>query len=252
MVLSKTPGVVMKHINLSESDKIVTLFTEKYGKIQAVAHGARKSASKLLSSTQVFSYGEYVLYKGKSLYTIDQSQLVESFQGLLNDLYTLTYASYIMELSDMLAENEVPNTELFALVLKCLYLFLSNNIDYELLIRTFELKAMSISGYMPNLDRCSICYKSSLSKYKFSSIHGGLICENCYNADKSCSDMDASTRNIMRFLLRSPISKIGNIKISNTNKNEMRKIMKTYIKYHLDKEFKSLEFLNNIYQADNT
>lgn len=251
MSLVKTRGIVMKHTNLGEADKIVTLFTEKLGKVHAVAHGSRKSKSMLLSSTQIFSYCEYVLYKGKSLYTISQSEIKESFQILLDDLYTLTYSSYLMELVDSLAVDEESNIELFMLILKALYLLMDKNIDRELLIRAFELLSMKVSGFMPVLEECTICKRSIQKHMKFSAKFGGIICEDCWERDESSQNIDISTINIMKFIIRTDIEKVRNIKISKENKNEMKKIMKNYIKYYLERDFKSLEFLNDIKLVDN-
>ncbi len=251
MPLLKAQGIVIKMVNLGEADKIITLFTDSMGKIEAVAHGARKPKSKLLSSTQIFCYGEYVLYKGKSLYTISQAEIIQSFQELLNDLYTLTYGSYVVELIGVLTQNNEPNIELFALLLKCMYLMTDRNIDIELLIRAFELKSMSISGYMPNLYGCSCCKDKNAKPYGFSSQSGGLVCKKCFDSDGSAIKLDPSTIGLMRYILKLDIEKVGMIKASKNNKYEMKKISKDYIKYYLDKEFKSLEFLDDIKNVDN-
>lgn len=251
MSLVKTRGIVMKHTNLGEADKIITLFTEQLGKIHVVAHGSRKSKSKLLSSTQIFSYSEYVLYRGRNLFTVSQAETKESFQVLLDDLYTLTYSSYIMELVDSQAVEEEANIDLFMLVLKALYLLTDKSVDKELLIRAFELLSMIISGFMPELNECSLCKKSVHRNMRFSARFGGIICEECRDKDEDSMNIDASTINVMRFIIKTDIEKVRKIKISKENKNEMKKIMKNYIKYYLEKDFKSLEFLDDIKLVDN-
>lgn len=251
MPLFKTHGIVIKQINLGEADKIITLFTDKLGKVDAVAHGSRKPKSRLLSSTQVFCYGEYMLYKGKTLYTINQADIIESFQRILSDLYTLTYVSYMIELIDILTEQEESNLDLFALLLKTMYLMTDENIDRELLIRAFEIKCMAVSGYMPNLYECSVCNKNERGSYNFSSRLGGLVCSDCSRDLDGYIKIDASTIGVMRYILKSGIENLRTLKVSEQNKNEMKKILKNYIKYYLEKEFKSLEFLDDIKNADN-
>lgn len=251
MPLVKTQGIVIKQMNLGEADKIITLFTDKLGKIGAVVHGARKSKSIFLSSTQIFAYCEFVLYKGKSMYTVNQSEIKESFQGLLSDLYTLTYSSYMVELLDALIQNEESNIELFTLVLKALYLMTDTDIDKEVLIRIFELKSMIISGFMPNLYNCSICKEGNKEAVRFSIRYGGLICEECNSNDQYSIKVDGSTISIMRYFLKNNIEKIRTLKVSKQNKEEMKKIMKNYIRYYLERDFKSLEFLDNIKHVDN-
>ncbi|WP_054875304.1 DNA repair protein RecO [Oxobacter pfennigii] len=247
--LIKTRGIVLKHTYLGEADKIITLFTDSLGKVQAVAHGARKAKSKLMSSTQAFAYCEFVLYKGKSLYTVSQTEIKASFQVLLNDLHTLTYSSYLMELVDVLILEGEENIELFSLLLKTLYLMTEGNLDKELIVRAFELKAISQSGYMPQFDNCILC-GSSLNLIKFSSRLGGVLCSKCSENDRFAVKIDLPSVNTMKFFIKNHIEKVRVLKINLSIKNYMKKIMKNYIKYHLDKDFKSLDFLDEITNMD--
>lgn len=251
MPLVKVQGIVLKHINLGEADKIITLFTDKLGKISAVAHGARKPKSRVMSSTQVFSYCEYVLYKGKSLYTINQSEIKESFQQVLKDLYTLTYCSYLTELVDTLTQEGENNVELFRLLLKTMYMMTEETADKELVVRYFELNAMSISGYMPDLYRCTVCSEMKGGFTGFSSSLGGLVCGDCMGNVGNAVRIDVSALNVMRYLLRTSIDKIHMLKVSERDKNNMKKIMKNYIKYYLERDFKSLDFLDDIMNVHN-
>ncbi|EPS48502.1 DNA repair protein RecO [Clostridium botulinum CFSAN002367] len=66
----------------------------------------QKNRSKYLSNTSPFCYGEYVLYKGKSLFNLSEVQLIDSFQDFLRDLDTLTYGSYFCELIDICTEEK--------------------------------------------------------------------------------------------------------------------------------------------------
>jgi DNA repair protein RecO (recombination protein O) len=250
MPVVKTQGIVLKQVNMGEADRIITLFTDNLGKVQAVAHGARKAKSKLMSSTQIFSYCEYVLYKGKNLYTISQSEIKESFQVLLGDLYTLTYSSYLVELINVMTQYDETNIELFRLILKVLYLMSGSEIDKELLVRAFELKSMSISGYMPDLNRCSICSRDDPDILGFSIRHGGIVCGRCVNGAEDVLRMDASTLNTLRYLMRNDMERIRSLRVNNNVKESMKKIMKNYIKYYLEREFKSLDFLDEIRNID--
>ncbi|MDU2157917.1 DNA repair protein RecO, partial [Clostridium sp.] len=103
--LHKVNAVVIKTKEFKENDKLVWLYTNNLGKITAIAKGARKSKSKLLSLTLPLCYGEYVLFKGKSLFNLQEGKITNSFQGLLDNLDKLTYSSYICELIDICVEE---------------------------------------------------------------------------------------------------------------------------------------------------
>lgn len=89
------------------------VFSEKLGKISVIAKGAKKNRSKLFSSTLSFCYGNYNVYKGKGMYTLNEGDIIDSFQSLLSDLETITYASYFCELIDIALNEEESNRQLF-------------------------------------------------------------------------------------------------------------------------------------------
>ena len=97
---------MIKTQDYRENDRLLWLFSEELGKISVIAKGARKSKSKLMSSTLPFCYGEYVLFKGKNLYTLNEAKIIDSFQEMLTDFEVLIYGSYFNELIDIACEEE--------------------------------------------------------------------------------------------------------------------------------------------------
>ncbi|PWX17674.1 DNA repair protein RecO, partial [Clostridium perfringens] len=95
MALIESGGVIIKAQDYKENDKLLWIFTEKMGKITAIAKGAKKSKSKLFSLTHPLCYGDYLLFKGKGLYRLSEGKIRTSFQTSLTDLEKLTYASYL-------------------------------------------------------------------------------------------------------------------------------------------------------------
>ncbi len=143
----KTKAVVIKTQDYKENDKLVWLYTEELGKVTAIARGAKKSKSKLFALTLPLCYGDYVLFKGKNLYNLQEGKIINSFQGLLNNLDKLTYSSYLCELIDICLEDGENNKQLYKDFITCLYLLNTDALDYEMLIRSFELKLLKSTGY---------------------------------------------------------------------------------------------------------
>ena len=142
------------------------MYTEKLGKITVIAKGAKKNSNKLFSSSLPFCFGEYLLFKGKNLYTLNEGRLINSLQGLLSDLEKLTDGSYLFELMDIAIVEEESNRMLFREFVSSLYLLDTEVLDYELLTRSFELKLLKATGYGLELNNCALCRKSnSLAKY---------------------------------------------------------------------------------------
>lgn len=237
-------GVVLKSMDLAENDKIVTIFTDKLGKIDAVAHGVRKVKSKQASSILPFCYGEYVLYKGQSLYTISQTEIRESFQQIIMNLDYVTYGSYFLELIDVLNEKECPNVSMLALLLKTLYVMVNSEVNLPVLRLVVDFKAVSIAGYLPRVGVCGNCRKKTDSGY-FSIENGGIYCSSC-RPESSCYNISKENMELLRIIKNIKLENITNIIYKQENIEYLQKIMTRYITYHTDRELKSVSFINQI------
>ena len=69
----KTKAIVLKAQDYNENDKLLALLTEDRGVIFAYAFGARKMKSKLSAVSSMLGYGEFVLFKNRDKYTLEES-----------------------------------------------------------------------------------------------------------------------------------------------------------------------------------
>lgn len=251
MTISKTEGIVLRYTNFGEADKILTILTRKNGKIKAIAKGCRKPKSSLLSSSEVFAFSEFVLYKGTNFYHISQAVMRETFYNIRKDLLRLSYATYFAELAEAVSDVDIPSERLFLLLAKTLYYLSTEKIPMGILNLGYQLKLMDISGYRPNIVRCAICRKPREEYVRFSIDMGGVICSNCSNDEneKKAGEVfkiSQGTTEAIKFLLNIEISRLNTKKIDNTIFNEIDRITRSFIQSHLDKRFKSLDFLDSM------
>lgn len=240
----ETKAVIIKTQDFKENDKLVWFYTEKVGKITAIVRGAKKSKSKFLALTLPLCYGEYMVYKGKSLYTLQEGKIIQSFQGLLNNLHKLTYSSYLCELIDIAcADNEI-NMELFKTLITTLYLLNTDALDYELLIRAFELKLLKTTGYNLTLNNCSVCRKKISSSNYISLSHYGGICDEC--PKEHGVFISKGAYNALRFLMNMDIDKLYRLNLNHEIKSEIEKVITFLVSNSYAKKPKSLEMLKFI------
>lgn len=245
LALTKIQGVVLKSINLGESDKIITVYSDTLGKIDMVAHGARKPKSKFMASTQPFCYCEYVVFKGKNLYTLSDSSINESFQEVLQDLTKLAYGSYFLELVDALNEKENKNVSILALLLKTLYLLINDDVNIKLLRFTFDFKIISLSGYMPQINYCIKCKGRVDDNGFFSIVDGGVVCSDCKNINSSYK-LNREELQLLQKIKLIKLEDLRNIKYEDNNLVFLQNILLNYIQYYTGKEFKSLSLIGKI------
>ena len=103
----KINGIVIAENNMGDYDKMLTVLTPNFGKISCVAKGARRPQSALLAGTQLFCFGEYMMYKGTNTYHINSCETIEIFYNIRTDLDKLKYAIHINKIiQDITEENE--------------------------------------------------------------------------------------------------------------------------------------------------
>jgi len=245
MNLYRVQAMVLNSRSMRDADRILTLYSQEKGKIQAVAHGVNKPTSRKRGAVQPFCHSDFTLRRGRALDTVSQCEGLDIFPGLWNDLERMGYAAHVSEAVDALTAEGEPNQAVFALLLNGLR-NLETAKDPVLEVRSFELKLVSLLGYQPHLDNCVNCGNESLSQSAaFSTADGGLVCRTCRNdgRDQPCS---GETIAIMRLLLSGEPVKVERLRVSDRSRDEMRQVMKQYLQWLTEKRSRSMHFLESI------
>lgn len=236
----KTEAIVLGSFKYGEADLIVTFFGRNTGKVRAIAKGARRAKSKMRGSLQLFNRGDYLLYKGKSLYTLTQCESKEPFVVLRQDLSKFAYASYCAEIVREILPEEELNLDAYTLLLN-IFKIMSVNQE-QLAARLFDLHMLKISGYFPELSCCINCGNPLSGKAVFSPLEGGMVC--CGGVSGITVGKDTAA--VMHHLAEMDISKAYRLKPSPRNLDEMERVTKAYWEYILEKRLHSVEFIEKI------
>ncbi|HPZ05125.1 MAG TPA: DNA repair protein RecO, partial [Clostridiales bacterium] len=98
MSFLRTEGIVVREVSTGEADKIITLLTKGQGRVTALVKGGRRPRSRLSAASQVLCYGDWVLYRGRDLYSVNSCDVIEPFYEIRNDVVKLTYAAHFTDI----------------------------------------------------------------------------------------------------------------------------------------------------------
>lgn len=174
----KLNGIVIAENNMGEYDKMLTILTPNYGKISCVAKGARRPQSALLAGTQLFCFGEYLMYKGTSTYHINSCETIEIFYNLRTDLDKLKYAIHINKIIQDVTEENENCYKILQLFLNTLYTIAETEKDMDFVLSVFKLRLLCILGFTPRIVNCTSC-KETENTNKFSIKDNGFKCDAC-------------------------------------------------------------------------
>jgi len=242
----KTEAIVLKRTNLGEADKILSLYTPNFGKIRAVAKGVRRPKSKLGGHVETLTRSAMMLAVGRNLDIITQSQTIDSYVPLRNDLWRTSCALYIAELVERFTEEHIENYAVYRLLSSAINdIVEADNVD--LLLRYFEIQMMGYMGYKPQLHSCINC-KSKLEPMEnyFSASGGGVLCPNCKTVEPRIRPLSLNALKVMRLFQGSNYDQARKVHLNASLSKELETTMRDYIRYILEREIKSAEFLDQL------
>jgi len=182
MPLVKTKAITLKSQRWGEADRIVTLYTERIGKIRGIGRGARRMKSRFGSVLEPLRFIELTVFEKTpdTLARISQADLLKSFDHIRTSLLMIGAAACMVQVVEALTADRDPNRALFASLVGGLQA-LHDGGDPALLPLLFQIQALAHTGFHPQMDQCVVCNQSSLSnEMRFSPSSGGLLCAHCW------------------------------------------------------------------------
>ncbi|MCM1566606.1 MAG: DNA repair protein RecO [Dehalobacter sp. 4CP] len=226
MAVYQADAIVIRSREYGESDRLITLFSREKGKLEAVAKGVRKPKSTQRGGTQLFTYADFLLYRGKTLDTVNQAQPRENFIHLWDDFDRTITASAMVELLDISTVREQPDPELFTLTLS--FLFLLKHLDPYMAQAAYALRLMHLQGYLPSMEGCTECGGDLSGEQVYLSAEaGGFLCAACKN-NRIVRALNPGSLALMRQLYQADLVKIDRLR---WNKKMRQEILESLCHY---------------------
>jgi DNA repair protein RecO (recombination protein O) len=188
-------AIILNRYDWREADRLVSVYTQEYGRLSLLARGARKFSSKLAAHLEPISLSQILIIKGKGFDYVGSALMSEAFLGIKEDLNKLYFAGQALNFFKRLVGEGEKDEDLFNYLEKWL-LSLDrarshnreekegnslNKEDGRFRLALFYWRVLSFLGYGLSLDSCVACQKKIIeganSKINFS--QGGLLCSLC-------------------------------------------------------------------------
>jgi DNA repair protein RecO (recombination protein O) len=242
----RTLAVVLRRSDLGEADRILTLFTRDYGKIKAVAKGARKPQSKKAGHVELFAEIDVLLSQGRSLEVVSQVEMQEAFPRIREDLIRATYAAHFAELVDAFTEERDESRAMYDLLVAGLN-WLAETDDPRRAARYYELHLLEVSGYRFELHHCVVCGKAIKAQNQFySPADGGIICPACAANRPRTRPVSLRALKVLRYFQAQPFDVVEQLTLTANTHAELERVLHETITYHLERRLRSAAFLKRL------
>ncbi|QBD81361.1 DNA repair protein RecO [Ktedonosporobacter rubrisoli] len=254
-------AVILKHSDLGEADRILTLFTPQKGKFHAVAKGSRRPISRKAGHLDLLTHSQLQMAQGRNLDIVTQAQSIENFLHLRDELWHTTCAFYLAEMVDRFIENDTQHPNVYRLLLEALRGLDSDALALQgqraqealsvedeqsraqLLTRYFEINLLSYIGYEPVFRVCAHCGSELQPEENgFTPSLGGALCPRCSHLWAQA--LSANALKVLRLLQRADDwQHVPRIRLTARLHAEIETAMHSLLRYHLERDLKSWSFL---------
>ncbi len=238
-------GMVLSTAPIGEYDRRVVILTREEGKISAFAKGARKPNSPVAGAVNPLSFGEFVLFVGRSSYTIRSANISNYFAELRQDMMGACYGFYFLEFTNYYTREANDEREMLKLLYQTMKALANEKLPNRLIRRIFELRALYINGTGPQVGGCVSCGNKERPAV-FSVKKGGLVCRECDVDVIDGVKLHPSTLYSMQYIESRKIEKLYTFLVTEEVLGELERVMDRYCDVYVEKRFKSLEILETL------
>lgn len=238
-------GIVIRSSVTGEADRIVWVLTRNRGIIRAFAKGARGTKSRLHSATSLFAYCNFSFSEKNNVYNVSEAEVKEIFFDLRKSMETLALAQYFCEVMSKTVPESCEEEIYLRLLLNSLF-FLSKGEKNGLLIKSvFELRLVTVAGYMPSIIACADCSEYLTDTMYFDCLTGELFCNKCAKG-VMLPAVNAAVVSAMRHICFSDFSKIFSFELNEDNLISLNRLTEQYLKNALGQDFRLLGYITDL------
>lgn len=241
-----TTGLVLRQVKLGEADQILTLLTPDLGVISASAKGSLRLKNKLFSASGMFCYSEFSLTSGRSHYFVESAQVKKVFHGISESVEGMCLATYMAEIAIALSPAPPEAEAQLRLLLNSLYMIGQKKLPLRQLKTIYELRAMSMAGYQPDLLACADCGRYDGGEFYFDPVEGNLLCADCADKARHIPNLDTGALYALRHICLAEDRKLFSFTLAPASLKNLSRVSEQYLLAHLEHGLKSLDFLKTV------
>jgi DNA repair protein RecO (recombination protein O) len=244
--LYKTEAIILRQRKLGEADRILSVFTPTFGRMDVKARGVRKTTSRMGGHLQPLNRCILQLARGHANDVVAGCETLESFHLLREDLDRLSRALYMTELAERMTAEEVPGYPTYRLLLDSLRR-LGDAPEPDAVLRYFEMRLMDQAGFRPELDRCVSCGSALPAQDNFFAPQsGGTVCRSCVGGLAGLRTLSLNGLKVLRLLQRGSYNDVARLRAPQELAEEVERHLRSYIVCVLERDVNAASFIERL------
>lgn len=224
----KYQAIILGKTDVSETDRIYTVYSKEMGKIRLLACGVRKPNAKLAGSLEPITYSEIFVAKGRGRGRITGAIVSENFLSIKENIFTLEKVFYIFKIFNRLMQDEEKDEKIFNIFFEYLLAMeecslQKEELRMEILTFGFSFKLLNALGYGMEMKKCTGCSKKLKSNQNFfSAERGGILCVECAKFETKKVKISDESIKFIRIFIDNKIRNLAKIKTDKRNLENLK------------------------------
>ena len=238
----KIEGVILRTVDFGDANRVVTIYTRDFGKIEVNAYGCRRAKNPLSGALQMFNLISAEISDGAKVDSIKEADIIKFYGNLTADLEKMAYASLFFEIVNRMTLPKFPEGGVYDLILKTLPALDERNAKVAALIGICQF--MEFSGVQLNFFHCVHCGEEIKSDAALSLTEGGALCKNCYTLAQDFFSYPKNLQQAFQKILSFDWREHLNFNLKEINAAE--KIILKYVQSIIGKELNAVKFIRQL------
>lgn len=241
-MLCTVNGIVVRYVNYRDNDRILDVLTAEMGLVTASSRGCRRPKSPLLGASELFVYGEFVLFGAKERYSVNACDVRETFYPLREDMERFAAGTYMLSLVQAGATAMEPSGALLSLLYHALSFTAYADVHPTDMAIAFAARFLSLLGFRPSLTACAVCGRDvrAQKRLRFSAAAGGAVCGACAARGE---DISALSLEALRRMLLLEDGDIKKVRLPEHVRGELKAAVNDYAEHVFERRFKAMDSL---------
>jgi len=233
----KTQAFTFQKSDTNEADRVFSVFSNNYGRLDLFAKAIRKINSKLKGGINIFSFSDIEFIQGKNRKTLTDSSTIKRFDNINDNLEKFNVANKIGNILEDFLKGEERDNKVFDLLYEIFSKLNDNRTDGQksnLLYYYFLWNFLAIQGYRPEVTNCVCCRGKLLPDgISLSFKDGGIVCKDCFGSDEATQGINSDIVKILRLILKKDWAVLSKLRVGRDSWEIFKKNSDNYNLYIL-------------------
>lgn len=252
-MITTTEAIILKSIKYRDSSKLLTVYTEAFGRCSLIANGARTAKNKFGSALEPMSCSILTFYKkqNKDLHTLSAAEPSVRMRNMTESFDRITAGLLMCEIIYTSQTHEEQNPTVYALLKSTLIELNASEKNEQSLVFWFQTQYAAVMGFGLNPNICpasgEVVLPESADDFIISLADGAPYSASFARIHTGFR-MEPATLLALQQMCEITLENVTSLALSKRQQSQLNDFFALYYQFHLDRSLtdRSRHFMQSV------